>query len=112
MRKHRLVIAFGSLALALASLGCEKTRSEPSPTEGAEPSKHAFGELSLDDLDARMRDAAAGKIKLAIFDNNHHERFDKGHIPGAKWVDFKDVKATDLPADKDATLVFYCSNEH
>ena len=59
-----------------------------------------------------MSDAKAGKGKLAVFDNNQREVFDKGHIPGARWVDFKDIKTSDLPADKDTPLVFYCSNEH
>jgi rhodanese-related sulfurtransferase len=35
----------------------------------------------------------------------------KGHVPTATWVDFKDVKASDLPKDKDRMLVFYCANE-
>ena len=33
-------------------------------------------------------------------------------MPGAKWVKFNEVKASDLPADKASTLVFYCANEH
>jgi rhodanese-related sulfurtransferase len=35
----------------------------------------------------------------------------KGHVPTAKWVDFKNVQASDLPKDKDRTLIFYCANE-
>jgi hypothetical protein len=36
----------------------------------------------------------------------------KGHVPTAKWVSFKDVKASDLPTDKTRKLVFYCANTH
>lgn len=48
--------------------------------------------------------------KAFIFDVNSPERFAKGHIPGAKRVG-KDLAAADLPADKAATLVFYCAGE-
>ena len=36
----------------------------------------------------------------------------ESHIAAAKWVRFSDVTAGDFPAEKDATLVFYCANEH
>ena len=101
-----------ALALALAPSACAKSRGADTTQEAEKSEKEAFGKLSIDELEARMADAKAGKVKLAIFDNNHRERFDKGHLPGAKWVAFNDVKASDLPADKDTTLVFYCSNEH
>ena len=39
------------------------------------------------------------------------DRFKQSHLPSAKWVDFKDVKASDLPSDKEAKLVFYCASE-
>jgi hypothetical protein len=97
-----------SIALAAGATGCSKLRSD----HGGEAEKEAFGRLTIDELEARMADAKGGKAKLAVYDNNDHDRFDKGHIPGAKWVKFSDVKASDLPADKETTLVFYCSNEH
>jgi hypothetical protein len=105
-----------SLALLLCvSLGaCAKPRSDPAATDhpSAEAEKEAFGKLTIEQLEARMNDAKAGKGKLAIFDNNQQEQYAKGHIPTARWVDFKNVKASDLPSDKDTPLVFYCSNEH
>jgi hypothetical protein len=101
-----------SLMLAAGSAACSKHRSDQGAGEAAEPGKEPFGKLTLDELDARMGDAKAGQLKLAIFDNNQHERFDKSHIPGAKWVKFDAIKAGDLPADKETTLVFYCANEH
>ena len=64
---------------------------------------------SLDEVEARLKDPSKGKLYL--FDNNTKDRWEKGHVPTAKWVAFNDVKASDLPAEKDATLVFYCANE-
>jgi len=71
----------------------------------------SFGRLTVEALDAKMSEAKAGTLKLAIFDNNQREHYAQGHIPGAKWVQFDQVGASDLPADKDTTLVFYCANE-
>ncbi len=111
MNLHRLLAAAACLALLGSATGCKKASNDHG-ADTTEPGKEAFGRLTVDDLDARMADAKSGKGKLAIFDNNHHERFDKGHIPGAHWVKFDDVKASDLPADKETALVFYCANEH
>jgi 3-mercaptopyruvate sulfurtransferase SseA len=108
MNSMHLVIC---VALAASTTACAKGRHEPSG-EATEAEKAAFGKLTVDELEARMGDAKAGRIKLAVFDNNQHERFAKSHIPGAKWVAFDAVQASDLPVDKDATLVFYCANEH
>jgi hypothetical protein len=100
----------GALAATLAA-GCAKNAQEHGD-EPASAEKEGFGKLTVDELDARMSDAKAGKIKLAVFDNNQRETFDKGHIPGARWVAFDKVAASDLPADKETQLVFYCANEH
>jgi hypothetical protein len=107
-QRYGLLVA---VALAGAVVGCAKERSDHGG-EAAEPAKEAFGKLTIDELEAKMADAKAGKSKLAVFDNNQRERFDQSHIPGAKWVKSNAVTANDLPADKDTTLVFYCSNEH
>jgi hypothetical protein len=91
--------------------GCAKPRPDASK-DGTEAQAEPFGHLTVDELSAKMDDAKAGKIKLAIFDNNHRERFDKSHIATAKWVQFDKIQASDLPSDKDTELVFYCANEH
>ena len=90
---------------------CAKPRADVSKEDVA-TEREPFGEMTVAELDAKMADATAGQIKLAVFDNNHHERFVKSHIPGATWVQFDKVQASDLPADKDTLLVFYCANEH
>lgn len=101
------VIAIAT-ALPLAS-GCASKGHEGT---GAAHESEVFGRLSVEELDAKMSEAKSGKLTLAIFDNNHKEVFDEGHIPTAKWVDYKAIKEADMPADKGATLVFYCANEH
>src|SRR5262245_25352510 len=98
MNARRSSLFLLSLVLAVGSTACAKPRADHGAGEAAEPGKEPFGKLGLDDLDARMSDAKAGKLKLAIFDNNQRERFDKSHIPGAKWVKFDEIKSSDLPA--------------
>jgi hypothetical protein len=66
-----------------------------------------LAEISLDKAEAKL------KAKAAVFyDCNSPETFAAGHVPGAKWVKYDAVGASDLPADKKATLIFYCANEH
>ena len=52
------------------------------------------------------------KGEASVFDNNNKARYEQSHVPTARWLSFKDVKASDLPEDKGRTLVFYCANEH
>ena len=66
-----------------------------------------FGDLSVDDVAKKT-----GDKKVYIFDCNPREEWAEGHVPGAKWIDFSQVKPGDLPSDKKAMLVFYCENEH
>src|SRR5262245_39124397 len=66
-----------------------------------------FGELTVQQVNERR-----GKPNFFVYDNNREERFKKSHLPGAKWVNPMALTEKDLPGDKNATLVFYCSNEH
>jgi hypothetical protein len=111
MKARTIMLGALCAALLVGGAGCTKPAQQHGG-EAVEGDKEAFGRLSIPELSALMADAKAGKIKLAIFDNNQHERFDKSHLPGARWVDFSKVQASDLPPEKDATLVFYCANEH
>jgi rhodanese-related sulfurtransferase len=47
---------------------------------------------------------------VSIFDVNSRQSWLKARVPGARNLDPGDYKDTDLPADKNAVLVFYCSN--
>ena len=78
-------------------VGAARTRApQPAPT---------LAELSPAELDQRRK-----LQNVFVFDNNTKERWAKGHVPGAIWVDPSELTAASLPADKDATLVFYCAN--
>jgi hypothetical protein len=102
-----------ALALALSASACAKPAAPaPAASEAsATPEKEPFGRLTVDELSAKMDEAKSGKLVLALYDANTKELYAKGHVPGAKWVT-GDIQAADLPADKSATLVFYCHNEH
>jgi rhodanese-related sulfurtransferase len=67
----------------------------------------SFGELTVDDVAKRIKAKS-----ILVFDCNPAEEYAEGHLPTAKHVDFSNVTAGDLPADKNAALVFYCENEH
>jgi hypothetical protein len=66
-----------------------------------------FGSLTVDQVSDLL-----AKGEVTVFDNNGKDRWQKSHVPTAKWVDFKDVKKSDLPQDHSRKLVFYCANEH
>src|SRR5439155_21988516 len=82
-----------ALALSLAGSACAG-KKEP------------FGRLTVDEVEGLVR-----KGKAHVFDNNPREVWAQAHVPGAKWVKYNEIRATDLPTEKDATLVFYCANE-
>ncbi|MRG95582.1 rhodanese-like domain-containing protein [Polyangium spumosum] len=106
--KHRHMFVALAAALLFALPGCKKP-GDAAGEHGAEA--EAFGRLSIDEVEAKMKEAKEGKLAFHVIDNNAKSTYDKGHLPGAKWVDHENVRAEDLPADKEATLVFYCSNE-
>jgi len=111
MNQNRWIVL---LALPLSLMACAKAADESSAKNSApaaEAKAEAFGRLTVEDVQAKIADAKAGKAAVYIFDNNGKERFEKGHVPGAKWVKPDAVNASVLPADKQATLVFYCGNE-
>jgi rhodanese-related sulfurtransferase len=89
-----------SLLPALALLLAGTARASSAKEEG-------FSDLTI----AEVADLIAKK-DADIFDNNPKDMFAKGHVPTAKWVDFKAVKESDLPKDKSRKLVFYCANTH
>jgi len=66
-------------------------------------------ELSSLTVDQVAEHIAKGDV--SVIDNNPKDMWQNGHVPTAKWVDFKNVQASDLPKDKDRMLVFYCANE-
>jgi rhodanese-related sulfurtransferase len=73
------------------------------PARAGEP----FGRLTIEEVAHRL-----GEPTLYLFDVNSKDTFKRGHVPHARWLPYDKVTATDLPRDKEATLVFYCANPH
>ena len=61
-------------------------------------------ELTVSEVAARL-----GQPGFFVFDNNGHGRWKRSHVPGAKNLNAYNYDAGELPPDKSATLVFYCS---
>src|SRR5271154_2180410 len=51
-----------------------------------------------------------GKQQVTVVDVNSPQSWVKAHVPGALNLDPAEYSDSDLPADKEASLVFYCSN--
>ncbi len=47
---------------------------------------------------------------VTVVDVNSRSSWMNARVPGAANLDPADYKESDLPSDKDAVLVFYCSN--
>jgi len=103
-----------ALLLAASLPACKKeTPAPPSPTTpsaAVAPTPPDDEDKGLVKLTAAEVDHRRSEPNFYVFDNNTKERFDEGHVPGAKWVDPSQLTAAVLPADKNATLVFYCAN--
>jgi rhodanese-related sulfurtransferase len=61
-------------------------------------------ELTVAEVAARL-----GQPGFFVFDNNGRGRWRRSHVPGAKNLNAYDYDPSQLPDDKTATLVFYCS---
>ena len=61
--------------------------------------------ISPGDLLARVRER-----RVTVIDVNSRQSWEKAHVPGALHLDPLAWSEADLPADKQAELVFYCSN--
>lgn len=99
-------------ALALA-LGCASTSAAttaqtaaPATANASSAQETALNEVTVDQL--------AGMIErretVAVFDANRRERYEQGHVPGARWVAHDGVTAEILPTDRATRVVFYCAN--
>jgi rhodanese-related sulfurtransferase len=47
---------------------------------------------------------------MLVYDLNDESRWLAERVPGARHLDHKSIQADDLPTDRDAVMVFYCSN--
>ncbi len=60
--------------------------------------------MSMDEVERHL-----GQPGFAVFDANVPEVWEKNHLPGAVHVTGKKLDGL-LPADKQATLLFYCTS--
>jgi len=60
--------------------------------------------LSVAEVAARL-----GEPGFFVVDNNGAGRWKRSHVPGAKNLNAYSFEESELPPDKQATLVFYCS---
>jgi hypothetical protein len=86
---------FAQLGLALIALA------------GAAHAGEGFGELTVDQVQAKLK-----QKDVYVYDCNDPGTFQTAHVPGAKLLDYTTATEKDFPADKKATLIFYCMNEH
>jgi hypothetical protein len=96
MNRRMILSVLGAAAFSMVA--CSRSSKSDAPLK----------ELTVDDVAARIE---KNDGKTFVYDNNPKDRFEKGHLPGAKWVKHDAVTAADLPSDKSATLIFYCANE-
>jgi len=47
---------------------------------------------------------------IVVLDVNSSQSWDRAHVPGARHLDPVAFGERDLPEDKNAAIVFYCSN--
>ena len=62
--------------------------------------------LTLDEAERRL-----GQPGVHFYDANPREMYDRGHVPGATWVEYDQVHRDTLPKARAETLIFYCANE-
>lgn len=83
-------------------------------TMASEPREWATDNLAVPEAGKTSVAEVAAMLKrkdaVYVFDANNRESYLKGHVPGARWVQYDAITAADLPASKDAKLIFYCFN--
>lgn len=75
---------------------------------GAAAAAESFGELTVDEVEQKL-----SQKNVFVYDCNPPSVYKDAHVPGAKLlVNYSGLEAADLPADKSATLIFYCASPH
>ena len=99
MRIGGNLLGMKTLTLALASLLLLLPLVAYADSEG-------FGSLTPQQVAAKLK-----QKNVYVFDNNDPDVFQAGHLPHAKRLSPSDYEAKELPANKNATLIFYCEDE-
>jgi rhodanese-related sulfurtransferase len=66
--------------------------------------------MGLDTISPKELLPLVERQAVIVIDVNSAQSWSKAHVPGARNLDPVGYTERDLPADKDAALVFYCSN--
>ena len=70
---------------------------------------HAFL-MGLKSVSVEQLNQTLQQSPVFIVDVNSSQSWARGHVRGAVNLESTSFNIDDLPADKDSTLVFYCSN--
>ena len=106
MRKALIAILFASAAFA-----CNKSDSGGTAKAEATPADKAEAQIPAMTVDEVDQDLTAHKV-VAVDVNGDATRKKMGVVPGAVLLtDDENFAPTELPADKNTKLVFYCRNE-
>lgn len=102
MRMTRVLLALSLATFAVGAAGCEKK------APAAKAKADELPTVSVDQLAGDLAKNAARPVDA----NGDKTRKDVGFIPGAVLLsDYETFAASELPADKKQSLVFYCANE-
>ena len=95
---------------ALLALGCSRpaTPSQGGARTATQQAEREIPAMTVDELSGMLERHET----VAVYDANGRERYERGHIPTARFVGHDPVTAAALPRDKATRLVFYCANEH
>ncbi len=66
--------------------------------------------MGLKSVSPRELEQKIAERCVAVFDVNSRQSWMRAHVPGARNLDPTGYPVSDLPEDRDCTLVFYCSN--
>ncbi len=66
--------------------------------------------FGLKSISPATLNAERGRAGLHVYDVNAAQRWSQARVPGAIHLDHERFSADQLPPDREATLVFYCSN--
>ena len=108
-RKLNLLIVLTSLVLAAAMIGCSST-PKAEPQAAAAPQFEKYHDIVDVKFVMDYVTVPMAEDVMIIDARPKRAKYDKGHIPGSVSIpDSQFDKMTDqLPANKDALLVFYC----
>ena len=111
MRAKRFSALFLAIGLVLAlAVGCATTKSTGETAEAAPQAEWKFHDIVDVDFVQQHVTIPVAENVMIIDARPKRAKYDKGHIPGAVSIpDSKFEKMTaQLPASKDALLIFYC----